>query len=94
MGLPKKTQRSMFENLQCNLRRLDDPDNLSLVELVRMSEQQERELMTYVMSLPQARFDKVMACIGARWKEYTELKLANRKRMKELAEQGERVNGH
>jgi hypothetical protein len=89
MALAKKIKQQLFENAEYRLERLTSERELSLGELVQISERQEQELMQYVMSLPQARFDKVMAAIGPRWREYTELKLRNRKRMQELSESSE-----
>jgi hypothetical protein len=92
MALAKKAKQLLFENAEYRIERLTSEPEPSLGELLRISEQQERELMTYVMSLPQAKFDKLMTAISPRWREYTELKLRNRKRMQELSER--RVNGH
>ena len=81
----------MMDNTVCRADRLDG--ELTLSELVRLSEEQEKELITYVMGQPEARFNKLMKVFGPRWQSYGEAKLANRKRMKELAVEG-RVNGH
>jgi hypothetical protein len=95
MALAKKTKQLLLENAEERIGRLANADSLSLKELMEISHQQERELMTYLMAQPQRKFDKLMAAIGPRWREYAELKLRNRARLKELAaQQGEPLNGN
>jgi hypothetical protein len=95
MAMNRSVTAVLLANAEYNLERLADPDRLSLRELIQISEQQERELIQYLMAQPQARFDKLTKALEPRWKYYSELKLRNRKQMKELADQGEeRINGH
>jgi hypothetical protein len=83
-----------MDNTVCRADRLSSGERLSLSELVRLSEEQEKEVMAYVLAQPEARFNKLMKVFGARWQEYGEAKLANRTRMRELCDEAkDRVNG-
>ena len=89
--LSRKTKQLMMDNTVCRADRLSSGGELTLSELVHISDQQERDVMAYVMAQSEVRFNKLMRVIGPRWREYTELKLNNRRRMRELAE---KANGH
>jgi hypothetical protein len=91
MAMNRNVKAVLLANAECNLERLADPDRLSLRELVQISEQQERELIQYLMAQPQARFDKLTKALEPRWKYYSELKLRNRKLMQEICEGSDQV---
>jgi hypothetical protein len=97
MRLNRNVKVILQANAEYRLERLKDADNLSLKELIEISQQSEKDLIQYVMSLPERKFDKLMAVIGPRWREYTAMRLRNRKRMQELCDRdqvSEQVNGH
>ena len=84
MGLSKKTKQSMFDNTHCRYSRLASGERLTLEELLRISDKQERELMAYMLAQSESRFNKLMKVYGEQWRQYTKMKLRNRARMKEL----------
>lgn len=95
MRLNRNVKAILQANAEYHLERLTSGEELSLSELMRISHEQEQQLMQYVLAQPQAKFERLMKVLGPRWQEYTAMRVRNRARLKELcSDQGERVNGH